>query len=228
MNKILTSSMLVLLFGVATASAQVPGMPERTSANEGNSLSMDASNAQPFQPGHRGVEPQALTATPAEAAIPQSRPAATVQVPPAHATPQPPSVQGPSLPAPAPSVPISETITNIDAQLLELARLQQDTERTRAQLELLNAQEQIQEISRRTSGTQMGLTEVPLLVGIMTDRGRLVAEFLANGAVLQVSEGEMVSPEWQLQKIRQTSVEIKRRGRSERHILMFGGSAKAP
>lgn len=216
------------------ATGQVPGMSDRSTANtESNSLSLTAPQPAPFQPGHQGNAPANAQATPADAGLPQSRPAQTATstpaaVPPIVApAPTAASVRS-SIAAPTPSISVSQAVTNIDSQLLELARLQQDTERSRAELELLNAREQIQEVARRTQGNQTGLTEVPLLVGIMTNRGNLVAEFLANGAVLQVAEGEMVSPEWQLEKIRQTSVEIKRRGRNERHVLMFGGSARAP
>ncbi len=214
MKKTVALTTIAVFLVASTAASQVPGMPSLDGNAEANSLSV-----------------QALTATPADSALPRSRPVATAaatttsaqQISPAQSTVSPSAIA-----APTPRIPVPQAVTNIDAQLLELARLQQDTELDRARLELLNTRDQIEQTTRRASGNQIGLSEVPQLVGIMTDRGRLIAEFLSNGAILHVSEGEMVSPEWRLEKIRNTSVEIKRRGRNERHTLMFGGSYRAP
>jgi len=175
---------------------------------EAESISLAAQGgAAAFQPGHSA---QPIPAVPADAGIPRSRPA--------------PQASAPS------AVPAAgqSAVSQIDAQLIELSNLQRQTERGRAQLELLTTQDQIQEISRRQSGTVSGLSEVPLLVGIMSTRQGVIAEFLSGGAVLQVAQGEMVSPEWRLEKIGTNNVEIKRSGRSERHVLMFGGSSRTP
>ena len=193
------------------AHAQVPGLPGAKPAATGTAPAQAAPATASSAPGAAAVA-GATTATAQAAATPQLQPRLT-------ATP----ATGPAQPPPADPMSLPSAV---DAELKRLAASQRQSEVLSAEVQLLTLQNQVEELRKQTAGNQAGTTGLPQLVGMISTADGVAAEFLAGGALLQVSQGDWVSAEWRLSKVMNNGVEITRANGRERHTLMFGGTAQ--
>lgn len=132
---------------------------------------------------------------------------------------QPPQAKAEEKPEPA-------LASAVDAELQRLAASQRQAEVLTAEVQLLNLQNQVNDLKKATQGNLAGTTGLPQLVGMVSTRRGVAAEFLAGGALLTVEQGDWVSAEWRLSKVLNNGVEITRADGKKRHTLMFGGIAE--
>lgn len=132
--------------------------------------------------------------------------------------------EGPAATPQATSEP--ELASAVDAELQRLAASQRQAEVLSAEVQLLNLQNQVEDLRKHAQGNQAGTTGLPQLVGMVSTRRGVAAEFLAGGALLTVEQGDWVSAEWRLSKVLTNGVEITRADGKKRHTLMFGGIAE--
>ncbi len=89
----------------------------------------------------------------------------------------------------------------------EVALREQISEQ-RLRAELATAQLQVQTANEALGGSPSGRRGVPQLTGLMSTRHGLVAEFFTGAAVVQVREGEWVTPDWRLTKVEANAVRL--------------------
>ena len=166
----------------------------------------------------------ALLTSSAMAADPVPAPAAPAK-PNAGATPATPTQSAPVRPASAQATPDAtlEQLTHLAGlTAVEQARLGLDT--------LTNQRMQMQ--GAGTQGTPgvpapamppVVRNGEPVLVGLVSGKGgNLVAEFIADGAMVQAAEGDWVTPKWRVRHVNPTSVELARSNGRTR-VVMLGG-----
>lgn len=134
--------------------------------------------------------------------------------------------EGPAPQAKADEKPEPALASAVDAELQRLAASQRQAEVLSAEVQLLNLQNQVNDLKKATQGNLAGTTGLPQLVGMVSTRRGVAAEFLAGGALLTVEQGDWVSAEWRLSKVLNNGVEITRADGKKRHTLMFGGIAE--
>ena len=160
--------------------------------------------------------------------MPKASPAeASPQAPAAAGQIQPREVATPAESAIEPAVDQGPALSSsVDSELQRLAATQRQAEVLSAEVQLLNLQGQVSDLRNKNAGNRAGTTGLPQLVGMISTKKGVAAEFLAGGALLQVAQGDWVSAEWRLSKVLTNGVEITRADGRERHTLMFGGTAQ--
>jgi hypothetical protein len=151
--------------------------------------------------------PEALQAPTAIAPLPT--PAAAGQ--PAAEPPMPVGAPAPSAPPPPVTAAPLATTAGVrparQSSTPEVALREQIAEQ-RLRAELATAQLQVQTANEALGGTPSGRRGVPQLTGLMSTRHGLVAEFFTGAAVVQVREGEWVTPDWRLTKVEANAVRL--------------------
>lgn len=131
---------------------------------------------------------------------------------------------------PAPAVAPSLSDSSADQTLMQLRNLEQAAAVAQAQLNLQQLRQQLGQsgsVNGAPAGAMPSPVRVapgePLLVGMITGRSGQRAEFIADGALIRVREGEWISPDWKVSKLLPNGAVIaKRNGRSK--TVLFGGS----
>lgn len=206
---------ITFAFIAAGAHAQVPGMPTGAEKPAPAPAAALGQIKAPEAAVEAPAKPQAapVTASPSE---PTLKPVMIG----AGAPPPEQQVAAPASTSPA------ALASAVDAELTRLAATQRQSEMLSAEVQLLNLQTQVNDLRRQAAGNQAGTTGLPQLVGMVSTSKGVAAEFLAGGALLQVTQGDWVSAEWRLSRVLTNGVEITRANGRERHTLMFGGTAQ--
>lgn len=143
-------------------------------------------------------------------------------VAPSQAIPQAAASSAPAPPgtSPLPSLPSLPDFTALEKSADEQSEVRKEIERLRLEQELI-------QLRRQSAALRTGEQQLPTLVGIVTSRSNLVAEFVDGRGVRAVRVGELVLPGWQLRAIYDNRVELlKTSGKSTRaYILMMGSAA---
>lgn len=130
---------------------------------------------------------------------------------PAAEPPMPVGAPAPSAaPPPVAAAPLATTAAVRPARQSsdpEVA-LREQIAQERLRAELATAQLQVQTANEALGGTPSGRRGVPQLTGLMSTRHGLVAEFFTGAAVVQVREGEWVTPDWRLTKVEANAVRL--------------------
>lgn len=140
-------------------------------------------------------------------------------------------------PAPAPvvatapieraPVPVTPASSGLADDALEHSNLGRDIATAQRRLALLQTTAEIQEVQKGISGQVSGTTDLPQLVRIAGFDGRMSAEFLMAGALIQAQKDDWVSAEWRLTEVLPNGVELTKRGGREKHVLLFGAGASS-
>lgn len=140
------------------------------------------------------------------------------------AAPAPAAVTIP--PAPTPTGPaLPPAVKGLSPETQTLVNLQRELAIEKAQVAVLEARAQRQELDKAVSGASAGTTGLPQLVGLLSGKDGMVAEFVQGISILQVRTGEWVSAEWRLTRVLPNGVELTSRNGRAKHTLLLGGGS---
>ena len=129
----------------------------------------------------------------------------------------------PTLPAPAvaPVLPAGEAEAK-QTEMAELRGLRRSLDRTGLQSRLLPTEQQLVDVETTLEGTEIGITRLPELVGIVGGKVGRTAEFhVGAGRLVEARAQEWVTPEWQVLTIDTNAVQMRSK-RGKVTTVLFG------
>lgn len=127
----------------------------------------------------------------------------------------------PAAPPPAPVLPSGEAEAK-QAWMAELRDLRRSLDRKGLQLRLLQTEQQLVDVETTLDGSEIGITRLPELVGIVGGQVGRTAEFhVGAGRLVEARAQEWVTPEWQVVSIDTNAVQMRSK-RGKVTTVLFG------
>lgn len=97
-----------------------------------------------------------------------------------------------------------------------------------SEIERLTLEKQLHELQAEAAKRDESV--LPVLVGIVTEYGGLVAEFVDERGVRTVRPGDSLRPGWTVSRVKDRHVELVnlRRGRTQNFVLHMGATSPIP
>lgn len=105
----------------------------------------------------------------------------------------------------------------------ELLLLDREAGLAQAQLDVLQTQKAIADLSGEVQGARTGTNTLPVLVGLTGAGQSLQAEFAVGPRVFTARPGDWVTPEFKLERVLSNGVIVRRGERGATHTMLMGG-----